>query len=170
MFRRSSAVAAVLFAALAPWAVGSAAAQERADFAQFDLTRTVLNNSSVPVMRLPDFEQLSIPIERPAVPKPGGSSLLNSLYASTAVMQGLDVHSTLQAFRAGAKEGNPLMSGITSHRGAFIAAKAAVAVSTILASRHMAKRNKVAAVVTMVAVNSAYAMVIRHNYRLARGR
>ena len=83
-------------------------------------------------------------------------------------MQGLDLHSTLKAFSAGAVEGNPIMSGVTKNRAAFIATKAAVAAVTILATRKIAKKNKVAAVITLIAVNSAYAMIVNHNYKLAR--
>jgi hypothetical protein len=43
-----------------------------------------------------------------------------------------------------------------------------VATSTVLAARHMAKRNKVAAIATLIAVNSAYAMIVQHNYRVAQ--
>jgi hypothetical protein len=32
----------------------------------------------------------------------------------------------------------------------------------------MAKRNKVAAIATLVAMNSAYAMIVQHNYRVAQ--
>jgi hypothetical protein len=84
-------------------------------------------------------------------------------------MQALDVHSTLSAFRAGAVEGNPLMAGVTRNRAAFMAVKAGVAVSTVLAARQLARRNKVAAVVTLVAINSAYAFVVNHNYKISRG-
>ena len=94
--------------------------------------------------------------------------LLNSLYASTAVMQGLDVHSTVMAFRGGAVEGNPLTAGATRNRAAFIATKAAVTAATIFAAKKIAKKNKLAAVITLVAVNSAYAMIVAHNYRLAQ--
>jgi hypothetical protein len=95
------------------------------------------------------------------------SALMMSLYASTAAMQALDVHSTLTAFRQGAVEANPLMKGIAGNKTAFIAMKAGMAASTILATRNMAKRNKVAAVVTAIAINSAYAYVVNHNYKVA---
>jgi Domain of unknown function (DUF5658) len=100
--------------------------------------------------------------------RPGGSSVMTSLYATTAVMQMLDVHSTLTAFRAGAVEANPMMQGVTKNSALFLTMKAGVAASTILAARQMAKRNKVAAIATLVAINSAYAMVVSHNYRVAR--
>ena len=93
--------------------------------------------------------------------------MMTSLYVSTATMQALDVHSTLKAFSTGAVEANPLMTGVTKNPAAFIALKAGVAASTIMAARQMAKHNKVAAVVTLVAVNSVYAMVVSHNYRVA---
>jgi hypothetical protein len=59
------------------------------------------------------------------------------------------------------------MSGITKNKFAFIGIKAAVAAGTIYAAREMAKRNKVAAVITLVAINSAYAYVAHHNYSVA---
>ena len=62
------------------------------------------------------------------------------------------------------------MSGVTKHRGAFMATKAAVAAGTVFAVQRIAKRNKVAAILTGIAINSAYAMVVRHNYKIARGR
>jgi hypothetical protein len=94
---------------------------------------------------------------------------MTSLYASTAVMQALDVHSTLRALDRGAVEANPLMTGAARNKAAFIALKAGVAFSTVMAARNMSKRNKVAAVLTLVAINSAYAMIVNHNYKVARG-
>lgn len=168
MFRRI-AILAVALVAFVPGFVQTASAQERVDLTSVDVTSAVLNNVAAPAVRL-DLEQFPAPVQPFARRSTGSSALLNSLYASTAVMQALDMHSTLQAFKAGAVEGNPLMTGIASNRAAFMATKAAVAASTIFAARRIAKRNKVAAVVTMVAINSAYAMIVRHNYNLARGR
>ena len=148
----------------------SATAQERANLMPVDFTAAVLNNSAVPTVRVAELEQLPAPVDPFRLRRAGSAALLNSLYASTAVMQALDVHSTLRAFKAGAVEANPLMADIARNRGAFVAVKAAVATSTILAARQIAKRSKVAAVVTMVAVNSAYAMIVRHNYNVSRGR
>jgi hypothetical protein len=90
-----------------------------------------------------------------------------SLYASTAMMQALDIHSTLTAVGRGGVEANPLISGLASRQLAFIAVKSGIAASSILAARQMAKHNKLAAVVTLIAINSAYALVISHNYKLA---
>lgn len=93
---------------------------------------------------------------------------LHSLYVTTATVQMLDVHSTVQAMSRGAVEANPLMAGLVQHRGAFVAAKAGVAAMTIYAARHLARSNKAGAIVAMVAINSAYAMIVANNYRNAR--
>jgi hypothetical protein len=96
-----------------------------------------------------------------------GDMTLRSLYATTATMQMLDVHSTVKALGRGAVEANPLMSGIVQHRAAFVAAKAGLAAVTIYATRRMARNNKVGAIATMIAMNSAYAMIVANNYRIA---
>ena len=170
MVRR--ALAAASFAALSTLlSAASASAQERLDLGRIDFTSAV-SNVAVAAARLDlaaiDQRSLSLPI--PPVDRPRGSAVLTSLYATTAIMQALDAHSTMKALDAGAVEANPLMTGVTKNRGAFMAAKAAVAAGTVFAVQRIAKRNKVAAIVTAVAINSAYAMVVRHNYKIARGR
>lgn len=115
----------------------------------------------------PVDDQIGGTLQRPAVPGFGSRAVMGSLYASTAVMQALDIHSTLKGLDRGATEGNPLMAGITSNKAAFIATKVGVAAGTILAARHVAKKNKVAAALTLVALNSAYAFVVSHNYKIA---
>ncbi|MFI5177503.1 MAG: DUF5658 family protein [Vicinamibacterales bacterium] len=101
---------------------------------------------------------------------PAKSALLSSLYASTAIMQGLDLHSTFTAFDRGAVEANPMVAPIASHPAALIVAKSAVAATTIYAAHRLSKRNKAAAIGMLVAVNSAYAVVVAHNYRVGSGR
>ncbi len=114
-----------------------------------------------------DMRQLDV--QRFVAPPMGGQSkLLSSLLVSTVVMQALDVHSTYSALGRGAAEANPLMAGLAGNKAAFVATKAAVATATVLAVRHVGKRNKVAAIATLVAINSAYALVVDHNYRVAR--
>jgi hypothetical protein len=115
----------------------------------------------------PALAQRDVTFYRPAEEPSHSSKLLTSLYVTTAVMQALDVHSTYQALNRGAIEANPLVSGMTGHTAAFVAAKAAVATASIMAARRMAEHNKVAAILTMVGINSAYAMVVAHNYHVA---
>ena len=62
----------------------------------------------------------------------GQSPLLMSLYVSTAFTQALDIHSTLKALGRGGVETNPMLSGLTGNRGAFVAVKAAVAAGSNL--------------------------------------
>jgi hypothetical protein len=125
--------------------------------------------SFLPAPAVASAAQIQRALQPRAPRQPGSSALLNSLYVSTVAMQALDMHSTLSAFRAGGVEANPLMQGVTTNRAAFLAVKAGVAASTVLATRQLAKRNKVAAIVTLVAINSAYAFVVNHNYKIARG-
>ena len=143
---------AVIALILAPWSASEVRAAGALSIAQ--------------PIRLSELEQGPIqiaPVNRGA----GSSATLKSLYASTAIMQGLDVHSTMAVLKHGGGEANPLMGGLVKNKAAFIGVKAGVAAGTILAARQIAKCNKVAAIVTLVAINSAYVFVVQHNYRVA---
>jgi hypothetical protein len=155
---------AAVFTATSIVVVADANAQERASGDVLSLTPALTAAFAQPLPAEP--VQLDRSVLVPARSDWSGKTL-GSLYVATAVMQGLDVHSTLRALDRGATEANPLMAGVTGNRAAFIATKAAVATATIFAARHMAKRNKVAAALTLVAINAAYIMVARHNYRVA---
>jgi hypothetical protein len=167
MSRRLLVAAAIVVFGVSPWTARLASAQDLT--ADRLAPAAVLAVSNVNVATTPAVDTPQIPFNilhgRPESHRSYGMA---ALYASTAVMQALDVHSSLQAFGAGAVEGNPMMSGVASHRPAFIAVKAAVAATTIMAARQIAKHNKFAAVVTLIAINSAYAFVASHNYQLAR--
>jgi hypothetical protein len=95
------------------------------------------------------------------------SPLLVSLYVATGLTQALDVHSTIKAIDRGGVETNPMLSGITGNKPAFIALKGAVAAGSIYAARKLARKNKVAAIATLLAINAAYGVVAHHNYRVA---
>jgi len=100
-----------------------------------------------------------------------GSSHLGVLapfYASTVILQMLDVRSTLQVIKLGGGEGNPLLKGIVSHPALFMGVKAAMAAASIYSANKLAKHNKIGAIATMAALNSVYAMVVEHNVQLAR--
>ncbi len=109
-------------------------------------------------------------VETPRLPAPfrASSLTLNSLYVSTAVLQGLDAHSTLRGVRNGATEANPMMAGLAEHPAAFIGVKAGIAYGSIMAARSIAKKNKPLAIVTLAAINSMYVVVVHHNYQVAR--
>ena len=168
MFRRLSALIALtvgLMAFSATTSSGQEAVSWPSSLATAPVTPAFAGSSS-PLL---SAEQIQRALPQPIYRHNGASTLMMSLYGSTAVMQALDVHSTLSAFRAGATEANPLMQGVTKNRAMFMAVKAGVAVSTIFAAKQLSKRNKVAAIATLIAINSASAMVVNHNYKVARG-
>ena len=93
------------------------------------------------------------------------SKALTALQVSYVGLQGLDVWSTIAARNAGAREANPLMGGGYAKGTAF---KAAMGAGTMLATRAIARKNKKAAVVTMVVLNGMTAAVVTNNLKNAR--
>jgi hypothetical protein len=115
-------------------------------------------------------ETPQLPRPRPLspAPLPRSTVLLGTLYASTAIMQALDVHSTFKGLERGASEANPIMGGLVKNRPLFIVTKSLVGAGTIMAARQVAKKNKIAAVATLIGLNAMYGYVVNHNYALAR--
>src|SRR5262245_12135295 len=106
----------------------------------------------------------------PQAQKPGFTSnkgLRFGLYASFAALQAFDAHSTLEAIRAGGQEANPFMRGIAARPAALVAMKAGTAAATVMLAEKLSKRNPVASVLLMTALNSAYATIVAHNYQIA---
>jgi hypothetical protein len=122
----------------------------------------VSNGSSTQAQPVPLFAPRSVrATRRPAALLP--------LYVGFATLQALDARSTMTALGNGATEANPLLGGITDHSGAFLALKMGAAAGTIFVTEKLWKRNPVAAVALMVGLNSAYAIIVAHNYQVARG-
>lgn len=173
MSRRVVAAVAVALFGFSPFAA-NAAAQERARTPVVNGTAEFVNSLGTTI-RLTDInleataQQLPVASDIAPQRRRGVSPTMASLYASTAVLQALDVHSTLRGLDRSAMEANPLMSGLTKNKFAFIGVKAAVAIGTIYAGREMAKKNKVAAIITLVAINAVYGYVAHNNYKVARG-
>lgn len=92
------------------------------------------------------------------------------LYVGFTALQVLDARSTMTALGRGAAEANPLMGGVARHPGALLAVKIGAAAGTIVVTEKLRKRNPVAAVALMIGINSAYAIVVAHNYHVARDR
>jgi hypothetical protein len=95
---------------------------------------------------------------------PDRPALLSPLYVSFATLQVLDIHSTLRAPSFGAREGNPLVAVLLASPVALVASKAAITTGLIYASEGLRKRHPRAAVLMMIGLNSAYALVVAHNY------
>jgi hypothetical protein len=105
--------------------------------------------------------------EAPAAVKSGlPRSLQPALYGGLIVLQGLDVHSTLRAIDAGHYEQNPVMRWSVEHPAALISMKAAASAATIYVAEKIRKRYPKRALLFMAAVNSAYAFVVVHNYKV----
>jgi hypothetical protein len=107
--------------------------------------------------------------QSPRYDSPRRPAVLPALYASNIVLQAMDVHSTMKAMSAGAQEANPLMKGAASNSGTLIAVKAGVTGASIYLCEKLWKRNPMAAVAVMAVMNGVNAMVVAHNYKVARG-
>jgi hypothetical protein len=111
------------------------------------------------------------PLAQPALDarQPTRPALLAPMYGTYIALQGLDIHSTLTTVGSGhAREGNPLLPDAAHNPAGLIAIKAASTAGVIWGTEKLWKRNRVAAVVLMVGVNSAMAAIVAHNYRHAR--
>lgn len=95
---------------------------------------------------------------------------LAPLYISFVALQVMDADSTADAIRAGYAEGNPFMGRVADNTGAMIAVKAVSTVGTIYAVEKLWRKNPVAAVLVMTAINVGYAAVVATNYSRVRGR
>ena len=166
MFRRIIAALFFLAVTAAPCSIQKAFAQN--DVLAKPITETLA--AAAVTTQFADVDQNGVQVPRAVLPAPGKSftsSLVLALEATTVVSQALDIHSTMKALDAGAVEANPLMSGVVNNKAAFIGVKAAMGAGLMYATHKMARRNKVAAIVTAAAVNSAFLFVAHHNYKLA---
>ena len=102
----------------------------------------------------------SIPRSDPRRPR-----ALLPLYVSFGSLQVLDAHSTARAIDNGAVETNPLMRGFAGSLPGMLAVKTAGTAGVVWAGERLWRKNKAAAVVFLVAANSAMGWVVQHNYR-----
>ena len=101
----------------------------------------------------------------PSQPRPPA---LMPLYLSFAALQMFDVHSTVLAVNRGAHELNPLIRSIDADPVALTAFKLGTTAATIALSEKLWRsHNRTAAVMSMIAVNTAYAFIVTNNYRTA---
>ena len=78
------------------------------------------------------------------------------------------MYSTRTALAAGAREANPASAAFATNTGAMIGLKVATTAGTILFAERMWKKNKVAAIVMLGAINGATAAISVHNLRNAK--
>ena len=101
-------------------------------------------------------------------PHPTITGARRALIISFAAFQALDAHSTFKALDAGAREANPAIAGLADNRAAMMAVKAGTAVAGALFLEKMGKRHPKRAIIAGALMNSVYALVVTHNYRVAR--
>lgn len=93
--------------------------------------------------------------------------MLPALYAASAALQGYDAYSTLTALKNGGVEANPIMKTVVKNPAAFVALKAGVTATSIMAAEKMWKSgNRVGAIGVMVASNVMMGMVAAHNSKV----
>ena len=105
-----------------------------------------------------------------ADPQSGRPPALVPLYVSFVGLQALDVHSTITAVNDGAQEGNPLVRGTLDNPAGLFALKAGATVGVVFLTEKLWKRNRTAAVLAMIGVNSAYLTIAARNYRVGQRR
>ena len=93
-----------------------------------------------------------------------------TLYTSFGLLQALDAHSTSRAVASGASESNALLAGLAHRPTLLMGAKMGMAAGTIVLMERFRKRHPKAAMVTMMALNSAYAVIVVRNSRIAHQR
>ena len=116
--------------------------------------------AAVTLLAAPVFADEPSEITRPAV--------LTPLEVAFAGLQVLDVHTTLRSSSHGGVEANPVMGALVSSPAAVIASKAAVTVGVFYVSEKLWHRHKVSAILTLLALDSGYAMIAAHNYSVER--
>jgi Domain of unknown function (DUF5658) len=171
MSYRSSIVAVLVACAFPVVATSTAGAQDHTS-ARLKLKATFVDPSLVPASKKSSAIAPAAATP-PAEVKSTSSRVMVPFYIATAALQALDVHSSFSALDAGAAEANPLLFGLVPNRPAFVAVKAAMTVGMIYGASQLAKRHRVYAIIALVGINSAYALLVAHNYHVAaimRGR
>ena len=145
-------VAIAAFVGLSFSVAGTASAAEKEEM-------TLANAGGVIVPMAP-MAAYAPNIDRPAI--------LPALYVALGAVQAWDVYSTRAALAAGAREANPTAAAFTQSSGSMLGLKAATTASTIFFAERMWRKNKVGAIVMLVAVNGATAAVSMNNMRNAK--
>lgn len=160
--RAAAVVYAIAFAGI----VDSRAvlAQETTGFA---VSPTLVAAANVTAPEARPFDIRPTAVVRPATTPQTRPAPLVGLYVSLAGLHALDIVSTQKALAAGAVEANPVMAPFARSPLALAVVKAGVTGATILATEQIWKRNRKAAVLTMIALNATYGAIAARNYRVA---
>jgi hypothetical protein len=127
-----------------------------------------IDEPSAPRAAAAESLAITLPLSATYQPQLTRPALLPALYVTLGAMQAWDLYSTSAAIEAGAREANPAAAAFAGSKGSLLALKAASTASTIFFAERAWKKNRVAAVVMMVAINGATAAVALHNMHNAR--
>jgi hypothetical protein len=111
---------------------------------------------------------ITLPLSSAYHPQLKRPALLPVLYLTLGTMQAWDLYSTSAALKAGAHEANPTAAAFSGSKGSLLGLKVATTAGTIFFAERAWKKNRVAAVVMMTAINGATAAVAMRNMRNAR--
>jgi hypothetical protein len=135
------------------------------------VTREIASSGDAPAIRATIADAAAqvpgAPIQQQPAIRQTPRGLLPALYAGNIALQVMDTHSTFRALDAGLVESNPVMGWATEHPVAFVSMKAAATATTILVSEKIRKKYPWRAALFMAGVNTAYALIVSHNYRAA---
>ena len=123
---------------------------------------------SVSITTLPADTYVTLPLSAGYEPRVKRPTLLPALYVTLGVIQAWDIASTSGALKRGAREANPAAAAFAGGKGSMVGLKMATTASTIFFAERAWKKNKVAAVVMMAAINGSMAAVSVRNMRNAR--
>jgi hypothetical protein len=116
--------------------------------------------SAASIVETQEIQNISPAADRPLALMP--------LYLSFVALQMFDARSTVLAVNRGARELNPLVRWFDGDPIAITALKLGTTAGTIVLTEKLWRgHNRTAAVLSMVALNSAYAFIVAHNYRTA---
>ena len=124
----------------------------------------------ISIAPLPADTYVTLPLSAGYEPHMKRPAILPALYATLGVIQAWDLASTSAALKRGAREANPAAAPFVGGTGSMVGLKMATTASTIFFAERAWKKNKVAAVVMMAAINGGMAAVSVRNMRNARAR
>ena len=157
--------AAVFAAAVTLGALAPSDPVDSADTGQAPAPATVTMAVATPVEQVPVIRQASLSVAPSQRPAP-----LVPLYASLAVLQGLDIYTTSAAMSRGGVEANPGMKPVAGKTWASAAVKAAATAGTVYFIERAWKQNRKGAVVLATVINVATAAVVAHNTQVSKRR
>lgn len=123
-------------------------------------TLTSSNRLDIPALSSPEHLTMS----PPALVPPVRPASLAPLYGTFALLQAMDAITTVKALnQPGVRETNPIVRPFARNVPAMVVLKSASTVVTVAAVEKLWRRNRTAAVATMVGINIAYGVVVSHN-------